>query len=86
MKHTVVLVQAVGSQLKGISRPQGKTVTTVFVEVLPLPKASEARAFSKSGYVLINHSLMPSEWSLIKKVGSRLSERGGEILKSQYKM
>ena len=51
MKHTAVFVQAVRSQLKGISRPQGKRVMTVFVEVLPLPKASEARTFSESKYV-----------------------------------
>ena len=51
MKDIVVFVQAVGSQLEGISRPQNRKVMAVFVGVLPLPLASEARAFSKIGYV-----------------------------------
>ena len=51
MKGVVIFMQAVDSLFKGASLPSYKVVMAVFVEVLPLPLASEARTFSKSGCV-----------------------------------
>jgi len=48
MKSAVVFVQAVSSHIQRGLRPQDREVMAVFVEVLPLPRASEARTFSKS--------------------------------------